>query len=525
MNRKTMACTMAGVLLPVIGCAEEQLATRPLVAESSGILIACYSWSGNTAEIADEIQKRTGGRRFDIVPVKPYPREYRVCVEQAKKDIASAYRPELAEEVDDFDKYDTIFVGSPNWWGTIAPPVASFLAAHDFSGKNVIFFFTNGGGGMQNCEKDARKLCPGAEVAGAITFTGSASEGLDEWLKEVITIRPSAPAGGVLASRERSIVTAAAFAARGDQEGLRRTLISGLDAGVTINDFREILVQLYAYCGFPRSLNALGTLMAVVNERGNRDAIGEFPGAPPSGRSIDFGTANQSRLCGAPVTGALFEFAPAIDEYLKAHLFGDIFSRDNVDWKTRELATVAMLAAMDGVEPQLQAHLGIAGRNGATDDEIAEILAIVRDEVRGGSSTSPFPLGEPNRAYSAYFSGRSWLAPVATDERLGVPVSNVTFEPGCRNNWHKHSAGQLLIAVGGVGYYQERGGQARRLEPGDVVEIAPEVEHWHGAAPDRWFSHLAVECNSGQNQNTWLEPVSEQDYQQATQKEQHNDNQ
>lgn len=128
---------------------------------------------------------------------------------------------------------------------------------------------------------------------------------------------------------------------------------------------------------------------------------------------------------------------------------------------------------------------------------------------------SPFPVGKENTAYAQYFSGRSWLAPLATDPRLKVPTFNVTFEPGCRNNWHSHTGGQILIAVGGVGYYQERGKAARRLVPGDIVEIAPDVEHWHGAAPDSWFSHLAIECNPDTNRNTWLEAVSDDEYAEA----------
>ena len=136
-------------------------------------------------------------------------------------------------------------------------------------------------------------------------------------------------------------------------------------------------------------------------------------------------------------------------------------------------------------------------------------------EGREVPKVSPFPIGEENRGFAQYFSGRSWLAPLAADRRLNVPIFNVTFEPGCRNNWHVHTGGQVLIAAGGVGYYQERGKTARRLVPGDVVEIAPDVEHWHGAAPDSWFSHLAIECNPGSNTNTWLEPVTEEDYKAA----------
>ena len=125
---------------------------------------------------------------------------------------------------------------------------------------------------------------------------------------------------------------------------------------------------------------------------------------------------------------------------------------------------------------------------------------------------SEFPTGNENTGFEQYFSGKSWLAPLTSNKDLNVPMFNVTFEPNCRNNWHTHTGGQILIAVGGVGYYQERGKSARRLLPGDVVEIAPNVEHWHGASPDSWFSHIAVECNPQTYKNTWLEPVSDEDY-------------
>lgn len=129
---------------------------------------------------------------------------------------------------------------------------------------------------------------------------------------------------------------------------------------------------------------------------------------------------------------------------------------------------------------------------------------------------SDFPTGKPNTAYAQYFSGKSWLAPLTSNNELNVPIANVTFEPGCRNNWHSHSGGQILIAVGGVGYYQERGKNAVRMNPGDVVEIAPNVVHWHGASPNSWFSHLAVTCNPQTNENTWLEAVSDEEYKMAT---------
>lgn len=317
-----------------------------------------------------------------------------------------------------------------------------------------------------------------------------------------------------LEEKEQKLVEIAMYTARGNMPGLKGALRAGLDAGLTVNEIKEVLVQLYAYCGFPRSLNALGSFMALLQEReasGIKDAPGRLPGALPEGKSVDFGTANQTKLCGAPVKGALFEFAPAIDEYLKAHLFGDIFGRDNLDWRMRELATVAALAAMEGVESQLASHIAIAKHNGVTEAQIAWILENVKSRT-----LSAFPRGEENTAYAKYFVGKSYLAPLTKEKRLNVPVSNVTFEPGCRNNWHRHTGGQLLIAVGGVGFYQERGKEARKLLPGDVVEIPPDVDHWHGAAPESWFAHLAIECNPGTNKNTWLEPVSDAEYRAAT---------
>lgn len=118
--------------------------------------------------------------------------------------------------------------------------------------------------------------------------------------------------------------------------------------------------------------------------------------------------------------------------------------------------------------------------------------------------------------FSGYFTGQAWLAPLTTNKTLNCPVVNVTFEPGCRNNWHSHTGGQILMVTGGKGYYQARGEAARMLLPGDVVEIPADVEHWHGAAPHSWFSHLAIECNPQTNRNTWLEPVNDAQYAEAT---------
>lgn len=130
---------------------------------------------------------------------------------------------------------------------------------------------------------------------------------------------------------------------------------------------------------------------------------------------------------------------------------------------------------------------------------------------------SAFPVGDKlPETFSKYFVGQAYLARLTRNGALNCPISNVTFEPGCRNNWHSHTGGQILVAVGGRGYYQAEGESARELLPGDVVEIAPDAVHWHGAAPDSWFSHLAIETNPQTNRNTWLGPVDDAHYSAVT---------
>ncbi|MES2990322.1 MAG: carboxymuconolactone decarboxylase family protein [Pseudomonadota bacterium] len=184
-----------------------------------------------------------------------------------------------------------------------------------------------------------------------------------------------------LTQKQQSIAPIGAAMAVGDMPRLTAALNQGLDAGLTVSDAKEILVQLYAYAGFPRSLNALGELMKVLDarkQRGVRDAPGRDPGPVASGKELlAQGTANQTKLAGAPVEGPLFEFAPAIDEYLKTHLFGDIFARDNLDWQSRELATVGALAAMPGVESQLQSHIRISMNVGLTASQLRSVSDVL----------------------------------------------------------------------------------------------------------------------------------------------------
>ena len=166
---------------------------------------------------------------------------------------------------------------------------------------------------------------------------------------------------------------------------LRDALADGLTAGLSVNQIKEILVQMYAYAGFPRSLNALGTFMALLEQRradGIADPAGDEPKPLPAGTNmLELGTANQTQLSGAPVSGPLFDFAPAIDLFLKTHLFGDIFSRDNIDWQSREIATVAALATLDGLESQLQSHFGIALNTGLTETQLRDLIIYLHARI------------------------------------------------------------------------------------------------------------------------------------------------
>ena len=200
------------------------------------------------------------------------------------------------------------------------------------------------------------------------------------------------PASDMLTAMQQAVLPIAATAAAGDIPKLNAALNQGLDAGLTISDAKEVLTQLYAYAGFPRSLNALGELMKVVEarkQRGIQDAEGAAPGrAIPRGDALlAAGTANQTKLSGGPVKGALFEFAPAVDEYLKTHLFGDIFERDNLDWQSRELATVSMLSALPGAESQLQSHIRISMNVGLTAAQLCQVADVLTQRVDAANGT------------------------------------------------------------------------------------------------------------------------------------------
>ncbi len=188
----------------------------------------------------------------------------------------------------------------------------------------------------------------------------------------------------VLSARQQAIPLIASFMAASDSPKLNAALHQGLDAGLTVSEAKEILVHLYAYAGFPRSLNALGELMRVVEarkQRGIQDAPGREPSrAIPTGDELlAIGTANQTKISGGPVKNAVTDFAPVINQFLQAHLFGAMFERDNLDWQSRELATVGALAATPGAEPQLRSHMAASMRVGLTAAQLRQLIAVLAE--------------------------------------------------------------------------------------------------------------------------------------------------
>lgn len=188
-----------------------------------------------------------------------------------------------------------------------------------------------------------------------------------------------------MTDREKSIVIVSVFTAKGDMIELEKSVKLALEKGVTVNEIKESMIQLYAYCGFPRSLNALGILFNIINESkksGKILKIGrESTPVPKDRNSLIYGTKIQTEIVGAEVKGGIYEFAPMIDIYLKSHLFGDIFGQDVLDYKTREFITIGALASMEGVNPQLKAHIQIGKNTGITDEELIELVEVLRENI------------------------------------------------------------------------------------------------------------------------------------------------
>lgn len=221
------------------------------------------------------------------------------------------------------------------------------------------------------------------------------------------------------------------------------------------------------------------------------------------------------------------EFAHLNDDVL----FGEGWSKeDKLSLRDRSIITVTALMIKGIFDNSLKYYINNAKIHGVTKEQMVEIIThlafyigwpnawatfsivieVYKDQEIMNDSNSLFGLGEENVAFAKYFIGKSYLKPLNVN---GVKAVNVTFEPGCRNNWHiHHKGGQILLCTDGEGWYQEYNKEPRKLHPGDVVYIAPEVKHWHGASKDHWFTHIAIEIPNENASNEWCEPVDDLTY-------------
>lgn len=341
-------------------------------------------------------------------------------------------------------------------------------------------------------------------------------------------------AQNTLSERQLHLCACASLEAQGDMQRLDSAIRQALDNGVTVNELKEAFSQLYAYTGFPRSLNALGVLSKVLDDR-KAQGVTDNEGQPfvrpelwdNAEQALKQGTAVQTQLVGGQPFN--YDFCPQDDYYLKSHLFGDIFAGNLLSAADRELVTIAALSSLKGVEPQLASHKAGAVNMGNTKEQVDELCQWLSKngysqvDCSADAEAGAWAKGIAN-PYGQFFTGQSYLASiqpanVAEGDKTLANYQNVTFEPGCRNNWHiHHGAHQILICVSGRGWYQEWGKEPVQLLPGMIIDIPDEVKHWHGAQQDSWFQHLSCIVLTGEDKESheWLEPVSNEHYNQLS---------
>ena len=343
-----------------------------------------------------------------------------------------------------------------------------------------------------------------------------------------------------LDDRTRMTAVLAALLGCGGADGFRAMLPAALNLGVTPVEIKEIVYQAVAYLGVGRVLPCLEAANDILAARGVALPLPGQAATTPETR-LSAGIRAQVDIFGEAMRGFTAsgpEETRHINRWLADNCFGDYYTRGGLTLPRREMVTFCFLAAQGGCEAQLAAHAAANIRIGNDQAFLIDVisqclpyigyprslnaLACVREAAAKAGPAAPeshnpgpFAMGGPlPEKFSKYFIGQAYLQ-MLTDQ--GGPIANVTFEPGCRNNWHiHHKGGQILLVTGGTGWYQAWGEPARKLRPGDVVNIPAEVKHWHGAACDGWFSHLAVEIPAEGAYNEWLEPVNDDQYRTLT---------
>ena len=340
---------------------------------------------------------------------------------------------------------------------------------------------------------------------------------------------------------ELGIASIAIATANGDMQLLDASLKAGLDAGMTVNQVKEELVHLYAYCGFPRSLMAINTLIEVLQDRKDKGVQDqEGPAA------TDFNAENKYEIGKevlADLTGVMdrpkagyAETIPIIEVFLKEHLFADIFKRGILSYKEREIATACALLSMGDLDPMARGHMGIAMRQGVTYAQMNQILNLIEihsdlekaykgklllaDLIHNDKPVPStalnelenliFPRGE--QLGNSVFTGNAYLTSLITADEVNTNAAGVvTFEPGARTYWHQHPTGQIIIAISGTGFYQEKGSAKRVLRKGDTVKCPANTPHWHGASDTTAFVQIAITGRS-EGPTEWFNQVTDNEY-------------
>ena len=342
---------------------------------------------------------------------------------------------------------------------------------------------------------------------------------------------------GDLTLKQREMITCITLATMQTLPQLKAHAGAALNVGVTPEELREVMYLTAPFIGFPKMLNAVATVNEVFKERGISLPL-EKQGKVTEETRHEAGKAIQDKHypggIASVMEGVPGDMGKDVERFLTDYFFGDIYSRGALDLQTRELLGYCVLTTLEA-ESQLHSHYhGNINAGNSPETLTAAViqclpyigfpaaikaLRIIKEETADADGKAAFqremifPIGEPNTAYAKYFIGNSYLAPISKEQ---IPFSNVTFEPGCRNNWHIHHAtkggGQMLVCVAGKGWYQEWGKPAVQMLPGDVIHIPANVKHWHGAAADNWFAHLAFEIPGENSYNEWLEPVTDEEY-------------
>lgn len=343
-----------------------------------------------------------------------------------------------------------------------------------------------------------------------------------------------------LDKRQASMIPIAALTASGDVQTLNEALKAGLENGLTVNEIKEIFIHSYAYAGFPRALNGIMTFMDVASERkaqGMTDEVGrEATPLPDDYNANSYGHQVRNELVGRDMsnrTTGYAGFVPTIETFLVEHLFADIFYRDVLTVKDRELLTISMLSAMPGVEAQLMSHMKLSLRVGYSPAQLLEFTRILKDSVSQDSAirashvlssvanidvnnetTKHVTVSTDSTVTQGSPTNFSGVAKVSS--RFTSPIDGhyrgalVEFEAGARTAWHTHPKGQTLVIISGKGLVQNEGWNIQEMLPGNVITIPPNTRHWHGAAPDSSMSHIAISTPDNGETVTWMELVSQE---------------